>query len=110
MSNTTGFLSHRKNQHLVISTVITLLMGTCVYHFIEGWRWLDAIYFSVMTLTTVGYGDFSPATDFGKIFTIFYALTGIGLMFSFINELFLHRVNTPRPSSFSKLRRKSQTN
>lgn len=85
------FLRDKKYRMLTIAAAITILNGTLVYHFVEGWRWLDSIYFSVMTLTTVGYGDFAPQTDFGKIFTIIYALTGIGIIFGFINAFYNHR-------------------
>ena len=62
---------------------LLLLIGTVAYHHIEGWRYLDAAYFSVITMATIGYGDFSPQTDLGKIFTIFFALFGIGVMLYF---------------------------
>jgi len=83
-----GFRPYR---YLTLSALFILLVGTIVYHFAEGWRWLDSIYYSVITLTTVGYGDFSPKTDFGKIFTIFYVLTGIGIIFGYINTIFTQR-------------------
>jgi voltage-gated potassium channel len=88
----TQFFKNKPYRNLSISTVIILLGGSISYHFIEGWRWLDSIYFSVITLTTVGFGDLSPATDFGKVFTIFYVLTGIGIIFGFINTFYQHRV------------------
>ncbi len=47
---------------------------------IEGWSYLDALCFSVVTLTTVGYGDVTPSTDAGKLFTIFYILIGLGVI------------------------------
>ncbi len=52
--------------------VILLLTGMVFYHQYEGWSWLDSLYFTVITLTTVGYGDFAPQTSAGKIFTIIY--------------------------------------
>jgi len=52
---------------------------------VEGWSLLDAFYFSVMTLTTVGYGDFSPSTTAGKLFTIVYIFVGIGIILGFLN-------------------------
>jgi len=87
------FFRNRTYRNLSISTFLVLLNGTIVYHFVEGWKWLDSLYFSVITLTTVGYGDFSPQTNFGKIFTIIYILTGIGIIFGFINTFYQHRDN-----------------
>ena len=55
------------------------------YHGVEGWGWLDSLYFSVITLTTVGYGDFAPKTDAGKVFTIIYILVGLGILAGFIS-------------------------
>ncbi|NOQ73885.1 MAG: two pore domain potassium channel family protein [Crocinitomix sp.] len=88
-----SFLGDQKNRRLIIGTLAVLLTGSIVYHFLEGWGWIDSIYFSVITLTTVGYGDLSPQTDLGKIFTIFYVITGIGILFTFINTFFQHRVD-----------------
>jgi len=61
-----------------------LALGTWFYNLVEGWDVLDALYFSVVTLTTVGYGDFTPETAEGKLFTIFYILIGLGLVSGFV--------------------------
>lgn len=68
-------------------TFFILLVGTFMYHRIEGWRWFDSFYFSVTTLTTVGFGDLAPRTDLGKLFTIFYIFSGIGVILSFITAI-----------------------
>lgn len=77
-------------QVLLVITLATLASGTIFYHTTEGWRILDALYFSVTTLTTVGYGDLSPQTDMGKIFTILYLFAGIGIIFGFVHKVAFH--------------------
>jgi voltage-gated potassium channel len=64
-----------------------LVIGPVFYHVVEGWGWIDSIYFSVMTLGTVGYGDLSPSTPASKIFTIAYLLLGIGILVAFANAV-----------------------
>jgi hypothetical protein len=59
---------------LALGGVVLLIgLGTVVYHFTEHWSWLDAYYFSVVTLATVGYGDLVPHTAFAKLFTTIYS-------------------------------------
>jgi hypothetical protein len=58
-----------------------LAIGTAFYHLAEGWRFVDAFYFTGTTLTTVGYGDLSPTNDFSKIVTVFFMFSGIGIVF-----------------------------
>jgi len=70
---------HRRILYVAIVISIVLFGGAIFYHYTEGWRYLDAIYFSAYTMTTVGYGDFVPKTDVGKIFTIFYAFASVGI-------------------------------
>ena len=77
---------------LSVLTFIVLTIGTVFYHFQEDLRWIDALYLSTMTLTTIGYGDFSPVTDGGKIFTIVYAFIGIGILVAFIETIGSHMV------------------
>jgi voltage-gated potassium channel len=69
---------------LLGAVAFMLGLGTVVYHLVEHFSWLNAYYFSVVTLATVGYGDLTPHTDFGKLFTTFYILTGVGILTTFI--------------------------
>ncbi len=85
-----SFLKDEEYRDLLLTTMVILAFGSAVYHYLEGWRWIDCIYFSVITLTTIGYGDFSPQTDGGKLFTIFYILMGIGIILSFVNTVYNH--------------------
>ncbi len=78
-------------RYLLTLTAAVIALGTTFYHFVEKLSWLDANYFSVVTLSTVGYGDITPHTDAGKIFTIFYIFTGVGIITSFIHYAFRRR-------------------
>ncbi|MFD0858276.1 potassium channel family protein [Roseovarius aquimarinus] len=64
---------------LLALTFSLILIASCFYWYVEGWSLLDAVYFSVITIATVGYGDFSPQTVAGKVFTMFYVLCGLGI-------------------------------
>ena len=54
---------------------------------LEGWSAIDALYFSVVALATVGFGDLVPTTVAGKLFTVAYILFGIGILAAFASEL-----------------------
>lgn len=64
-----------------------LLIGTAFYTRVEGWSGLDAVYFCVVTLATVGYGDLAPRTPLGKVFTMVYILIGAGVFVVLAAEL-----------------------
>lgn len=85
-----------------------LLAGTVAYRLLEDWSWVDALYFSVITLTTVGYGDLSPSTDASKLFTVVYVISGISLFGALLNEVTkrrAHRVAGRRSHSEDQRRR-----
>lgn len=77
----------RRTRPLLVWAAVLLMLGTIVYHYAEGWTWIDALYFSVISLTTVGYGDLSPTTIFTKLFTIFYVLNGVGVLVGFLDAV-----------------------
>jgi voltage-gated potassium channel Kch len=66
------------NQIILVATGL-IVFGATFYHIVEKLSWLDAFYFTVITLATVGYGDIVPHTNLGKLFTIFYVIVGIAV-------------------------------
>ena len=85
-----SFLKNPEYRELILITLLLISLGSTVYHFTEGWSWVDSVYFSVVTLTTVGFGDITPQTDAGKLFTIVYIILGIGMILGFINAVYDH--------------------
>jgi voltage-gated potassium channel len=68
--------------------LVVWAVGAVFYHVVEGLNYIDAIYFTACTLTTVGYGDITPQTDAGKLFTAAYTFVGIGIFLGFAAALF----------------------
>ncbi len=77
--------------------------GTVFYRFVEDLRWLDSLYFCVITLTTVGFGDISPTTTAGKVFTMIYAVVGMGVFVALASTVAHHLIaaKAPAPSQNS---------
>lgn len=73
------FTSKIKIALIILLTII--IIGTTGFHFIEGWSLSDSFYVCMATLSTVGYGDFAPATTAGKFFTVAVIIFGVGMMF-----------------------------
>ena len=73
-----NFLDSKINK-IVILVISTLTTGTLGYMVISGYSFVDAIYMTVITVTTVGFGEVKPFTPEEKIFTIFLILTSIVL-------------------------------
>ena len=71
----------RRVQMLAVVPLGLIGLGTVGYHAIEGWSLFDALYMTVTTLTTIGYGEVHPLTPAGRAFTIALALGGIFTLF-----------------------------
>lgn len=72
---------------LFYAVAFLLAAGTIFYWQVEGWSLIDSLYFSVITLATVGYGDLAPTQTLSKAFTIVYIFVGLGTLLLFINKM-----------------------
>ena len=68
---------------LLLVAIAVLVVGVVFYVNVEHWSLINAIYFCVVTLATVGYGDITPTTDVGKLFTVLYIIVGLSIIGGF---------------------------
>ncbi|MDP7152512.1 MAG: potassium channel family protein [Paracoccaceae bacterium] len=64
---------------ILFSLALIVISGTIFFRVVEGWNWLDSYFFTVVTLSTVGYGSLVPATALGKIGTTVFIFLGLGV-------------------------------
>ena len=76
---------HLKNSILVLFILVTL--GTAGYMAIEGWRLLDALYMTVITLSTVGFREVHELSDPGRLFTIGLIVFGVSVLGYLVGSL-----------------------
>ncbi len=66
-----------KIKSLFFILIAIIIVGTIGFRIIEGWDILDSLYMTIITLTTIGFGEVRPLDDYGKIFTILLVVFGI---------------------------------
>ncbi|MGB5272075.1 potassium channel family protein [Eudoraea sp.] len=68
----------RSKIYIAIALMLSVLLaGTLGYHFIAELSWLNAIYMTIITVTTVGFNEVGPLETEGKIFTIFLIISSV---------------------------------
>jgi len=64
-----------------------IVFGATMYQWLGEMSIVDSYYFVVVTLATVGYGDITPHTAAGKVFTIFYIIFGLAIFSALITNI-----------------------
>lgn len=70
-------------RQIIFSTLLSILIyaaGTVGYMVIEKWNFIDSVYMTAITLSTVGFGEIHPVSPKGRIFTVILIFTGVGLV------------------------------
>ena len=87
------YISHPKLIVFFVLGLFVILFGTGLFMIIEGWSFVDAMYFTVSTITTVGYGDLVPTHNASKILATIYMillvptiLIGVGVVAEIVQE------------------------
>ena len=74
-----AFLSGLRGAALFI--VVIVMVGVVGYHALEGYTWLEAVYMTAITLSTVGFREVRPLSPRGQVFTIALLVGGLGVVF-----------------------------
>ena len=71
----------KKLQIAFIALLVIAVVGTLAFHWLEGFDYFESLYLTIITLSTVGYGDIYPQTWQGRLFAIVLIIFGVGTMF-----------------------------
>jgi hypothetical protein len=80
-------LLDRHARPIFIYVAFFIFVTAALYHWLEGWNWLDSIYFVVITFTTIGYGDLAPTMPITKLITILVGLNGVAILLMLFDEM-----------------------
>ena len=69
------------------------ILGTCGFMVIEGWRFTDALYMTVITLSTVGFSEVSPLSPEGRVFTTLLIVAGVAAVAYLFSAISQHVVS-----------------
>ncbi|MDX2077847.1 MAG: NAD-binding protein [bacterium] len=94
---------------LLMAIILLAIIGATIYSRIEGWTFLDALYATVITMTTVGYGDVAPRTPEGRTFAIFFTLFAIGIAGYAISTLAANMIENRHQRIANRLRKRLMT-
>lgn len=72
---------------VVLSLLLLPIIGTVGYMLVEGWGWFDALYMSIITITTIGYEEVQPLSPAGRWFTMVFVFLGVGVGFYALTTL-----------------------
>jgi voltage-gated potassium channel len=79
-----------RTAHLIIVVLLAVFLvglGTAGYMVIEDWNVLDSVYMTVITLSTIGYGEVNPVSKAGRIFTLILIVMGVGFFLYVIGNV-----------------------
>ena len=65
---------------LIVGLGLVLAVGTVGYSILEGWTWFDSLYMTIITVTSIGFGEVHELSQTGRLFTVFIILIGFGVV------------------------------
>jgi len=96
-------IKHDETFRILLTALLTFLLGgTYFYWSQESWSIVDAFYFCVMTMSTIGQSELAPTSDLSKIFTTVYAILSIGVFVSVTAKLVIITVSHKKNAKHHK--------
>ena len=77
----------RQLREAILALFLLVLMGTAGYMSVEGWSFLDSLYMTVTTITTVGYMEVHPLSHAGRLFTLLLIVSGVTVLFYTVGKI-----------------------
>ncbi|MGL5379146.1 potassium channel family protein [Clostridium sp.] len=96
------FIKTNNLNYIIISTIAVVILGSLAISIVEGISFNDALWWSFVTVTTVGYGDISPQTYLGRGIAILLMLVGIGFISMLTGTIATYFLNKHRESKTYK--------
>lgn len=91
--------------------VVYIILLAVIAYAEEGWTFGDSMYFSVVTISTIGYGDLVPTTTTTKVFAGISSFVGVGAFFYLISTFsFRDAIDTSSSHTQATLKKKKQQN
>jgi voltage-gated potassium channel len=101
-----SFTTHRTGLRLaILSVLLAIAVGTLTFHTLEGWSILDSLYVTAQTVTTVGYGDLTPRTAYGRAFATIFMIVGVGVVLYALTSTVQSIVQSELVNTFGQRRR-----
>jgi voltage-gated potassium channel len=89
----------------ILAVITAIAFGATVFHELEGWSILDSLYVTVQTVTTVGFGDVTPKTVYGRTFATLFMLVGVGVVLYALTSTVQSIVQSELVATFGQRRR-----
>ena len=102
-------LPNRVRIRLVFLAVLgAVLLGTVMFRVLEGWSILDSLYVTAQTVTTVGFGDLTPRTPYGRAFAVVFMMVSVGIVLYALTSTVQAIVHSELFASYGHSRRMSK--
>ena len=92
----------------VVIILIVIFAGTVAFYNLEWWSFFNSLYFTSVTMSTIGYGDMAPATYAGKIVAMFYGFMGAPLFIWFTGLVFQSKLKKMLQTSIHAYHREAK--